>query len=943
MGISNIGGAVAGAAAAGVVHPNVYLPVPLKSNRAVSGLVPDIPYLPMQQVHQKAKVDGYYESLPGMPAPGGTITQTFGTIGFFGPYDITNYKSTGYLLNPATMRYDPNPAYTNFQSTRYLNVGATHDPTYDVNYGGYVYGKPVKLNRLAYYPYPLASDGAKNTPTHVFLQVSLRGSSVTYATHRNMADWTTVGEYELDGLNPVMIDFPTMEITGWRLVQSRNTPDAVYWRVGAIFDYCMETSDTYRFDNSQYAYKSIPTDDNAIVDAWDVNMPAQAMAAYAYENIIRSVDLMLSRSGSYTGSCYVRIYSDNNGVPGSLLGTSSALAQSSITTKKTYRFDFATPVNVEKDTRYWVALYNPQSAAYKISWYCKLTGVDAANAASVYDGSAWIADATRNMSYWANGYFNEGYVETTVTLAADASYTAVKGSWLRAESGDGFKFTVKNADTGAVLYQDIADLSTISIDPASTPRITIRGTLTRNPQVSTLFPKFTSMGFLGNIAEKPQTIVDKSGKSNNLVTYVPAALDTAFLATSNGVTINKYAPQNIHARLDYPAMYRSYNVYYINSTYPRGQYEFHNPYRDTVIKGVGFKINSNAAYYTKLKCYIVSELAGAPNMANVLATASNFYEVATVDSAGGANFNFTFETPYKVPADTRVYFVVERDATSHASGSVSLWHIPKSQTYDYTPDMEYFKFNWYSSATNNPQANPNYDGASYFPVIKVMEANDYIKYDMVLRTPGVKKHGIIGLMPSAVVPECSIYMEIIDPTTSKVLCGCDGYQEVALSLFDGMINSALIIRVTMKLTDMTKTPPCVGLYYNYEGAPMAIEARPRKRLFRVSSYLGGLDNPIRVRGRGIIRGILAYLSTAGDSCNVIVDGKVLGKLAFATSLPYWCYNSDMDYWVSAATFIALAPLSGNCAIPFDEGFEVENLVQNSSNSSTIEFIVEMEE
>ena len=65
----------------------------------------------------------------------------------------------------------------------------------------------------------------------------------------------------------------------------------------------------------------------------------------------------LQRVGSPTGTLSVRLYSDSNNTPGSLLATIGSITVSTISTTATnYTFDAATPPSVTQGEKYWISV-----------------------------------------------------------------------------------------------------------------------------------------------------------------------------------------------------------------------------------------------------------------------------------------------------------------------------------------------------------------------------------------------------------------------------------------------------------------------------------------------------------------------------------------------------------------------------------------------------------
>ncbi|MEM1966914.1 MAG: choice-of-anchor R domain-containing protein [Nitrososphaerota archaeon] len=84
----------------------------------------------------------------------------------------------------------------------------------------------------------------------------------------------------------------------------------------------------------------------------------------------------LAKSGSPSGTLYVRLYSDNNNVPGSSLATIGSLSVTSLTTSPTeYTFTPASPISLTQGTKYWIVVeYSGGSSSNYVIIYTGTSG-----------------------------------------------------------------------------------------------------------------------------------------------------------------------------------------------------------------------------------------------------------------------------------------------------------------------------------------------------------------------------------------------------------------------------------------------------------------------------------------------------------------------------------------------------------------------------------------
>ncbi|MCB1712100.1 MAG: hypothetical protein KDH96_06395, partial [Candidatus Riesia sp.] len=113
---------------------------------------------------------------------------------------------------------------------------------------------------------------------------------------------------------------------------------------------------------------------------------------------LSSIDLLLKRTGSPGGTCYVEIFSDNGGVPNTLLYTSNSVTISNIgTTASFINFSFNDRFFLSSSTPYWISLttsgYSYTNGVTEIEWINDTNIMNHVGGAALYNGS-WGSNAS---------------------------------------------------------------------------------------------------------------------------------------------------------------------------------------------------------------------------------------------------------------------------------------------------------------------------------------------------------------------------------------------------------------------------------------------------------------------------------------------------------------------------------------------------------------------
>lgn len=132
---------------------------------------------------------------------------------------------------------------------------------------------------------------------------------------------------------------------------------------------------------------------------------------------VKSLELYLNRVGAPGGTCYVEVYDDNSGEPGSLLGTSDSRNIDDLPAVGTnIRFNFDINVPVTKTTDYWMVLrttgYTYTDTIDELQWFRDPTSpVHSASGSSQYASSAWTPFTGQTHVYTVFGVEAELFME----------------------------------------------------------------------------------------------------------------------------------------------------------------------------------------------------------------------------------------------------------------------------------------------------------------------------------------------------------------------------------------------------------------------------------------------------------------------------------------------------------------------------------------------------
>ncbi|MEM2591152.1 MAG: choice-of-anchor R domain-containing protein, partial [Thermofilaceae archaeon] len=132
----------------------------------------------------------------------------------------------------------------------------------------------------------------------------------------------------------------------------------------------------------------------------------------------------LAKSGSPSGTLYVRLYSDNNNVPGSSLATIGSLSVTSLTTSPTeYTFTPASPISLTQGTKYWIVVeYTGGGSTNYVIIY---TGTYGALTNRAYYTTSWTVESnTRGASV--------GHYSLTIVQTVDFVYSGAAEKRLKA-------------------------------------------------------------------------------------------------------------------------------------------------------------------------------------------------------------------------------------------------------------------------------------------------------------------------------------------------------------------------------------------------------------------------------------------------------------------------------------------------------------------------------
>ncbi|MEM0382408.1 MAG: choice-of-anchor R domain-containing protein [Nitrososphaerota archaeon] len=108
--------------------------------------------------------------------------------------------------------------------------------------------------------------------------------------------------------------------------------------------------------------------------------------------ILSRVSIYMCRVGNPTGTAYVNLYSDNNGVPGSVIASIGSVDVSTIPTSFSYvTFTPASPPSINAGTKYWIVFeYTPPNSSNDINLWRRSSDVYADHLGARYSGGSWV-------------------------------------------------------------------------------------------------------------------------------------------------------------------------------------------------------------------------------------------------------------------------------------------------------------------------------------------------------------------------------------------------------------------------------------------------------------------------------------------------------------------------------------------------------------------------
>jgi hypothetical protein len=156
----------------------------------------------------------------------------------------------------------------------------------------------------------------------------------------------------------------------------------------------------------------------------------------------------LQRVGSPTGTLNVRLYSDSNDTPGSLLATIGSIDVSTISTTATnYTFDAATPYTVTQGAKYWISVeYGGGNSSNYVAAF-KDAGTDrdtsVLGASFLHGGIGWTSEIydramaagfQANYSYGPFDFIYSGFAEKRLRITESSAGISITARTLNTQS-----------------------------------------------------------------------------------------------------------------------------------------------------------------------------------------------------------------------------------------------------------------------------------------------------------------------------------------------------------------------------------------------------------------------------------------------------------------------------------------------------------------------------
>ena len=571
---------------------------------------------------------------------------------------------------------------------------------------------------------------------------------------------------------------------------------------GKVLDKVVLSSGTYVFDNAEDTIEEQLSEDNAYLELWADNGKATAFVADT-DNKVRKVTLMLNRPGTSTGNLQAHIYTDNSGIPGALLGSSGVVANSTITqgSKAEYTFTFSTEVPIVKDTKYHIVLTNSGDVNNKIYWYCTLTHVVVGEEASTQTAGVWTADLTRSNYYKVIGYYVTGSLTVPVTFRHGATYETINISKTIDAHSTLSVDILTSADV--VIESDIVDGQEVNIDITEDTLYKIRVKFTRDSGNILVNPILSGISFTGTAISSKNIYVDRKFMGNSFNKLIN--MNSRLTRGSGGLLINSDA--NTEGNTDYSA--GSQNFY----TVTRWQELKSSEYGAKIHKAKVYLDPYNASNrdITLMLCPESTLTPGTPDLASPLGSAT--YAVTSTNYTVGWK-EFVFSTAIEIAENTKYYLVLK-----------------STQSVSY-PDKWYYASGGYAASDDtimNVGTDATIAGNTTKMAFELFGDLD-LEVESELRFTGVSQHGVLGLL--ATVPDgTDVTIEAINPDTGVVIASCVYPEQIYLGLFSTELLADLKVRVIFDKPYL-KDSPIIGLFYGFDGTPVAQPEEPQKQLFR---------------------------------------------------------------------------------------------------------------
>jgi hypothetical protein len=665
------------------------------------------------------------------------------------------------------------------------------------------------------------------------------------------------------------------------------------------------------FLNDDYQFLNQTVDNDAILSYWDTQRLGQKFTTGAKGNRLKKVTLTLNRPGSSGGSTYVAIYSDLGGVPGSLLGTSAAFLNSSITqgVKQGYTFTFASEVVLQPNTNYWIVVYSTGTSTYQMQWYCRISGADTAKPASVYNGSTWTNDSTRNMTYQLIGYYTDGTIEVPVTLKEGVEY---KTAYILADVGVNTTITIDliNRNTNAVLYANLTNGQAITLDPSVISNLKIRATLSRSPGEVLTLPKLNAIGFYGKVSASRNRWVDREFKTTP---FSDVELGSNIGISSGGLTLESANPGvSVKTMRSGLSGYTTTNNYTFGST--AGCMIAQPLYTQIPYVMTGFSIYANVYVANTVVDFLLwADDNGKPG--EIIASVLN----QTLATTGWQKITAAFSSALTIRG---TYWVGLRLVSSN--------YIYLSYNASVVDSM-----NCLTATPTGGWSDPSGYNSVYFETYGYTTPNQAV---VTLSLPGVENHGLI--YPLAYLPNgSSVTMEIADPVTKTILMTLNGDEKASLALIDAQLLNR--VRLILNMTPSSDGKfPIIGFAYHYDGAEMSPVINNAQSLKYSIGHVGAGVESLRITGKGTLQYLSVRVSsnattsaTSWDEMSVELDGIELGSISASTAGT----SGTLEYLKPNGYFDTSMP-SGHLDFEFKESLVVRNKNTTAYANTTLAIV-----